>query len=63
MNLIMKVLVATEKAFAPVAVNQIKLVTEAAGYELALLENYKNHSDLINAVENVDALIVRSKKT
>src|ERR1035437_1549211 len=60
MNLIMKVLVATEKAFAPVAVNQIKLVTEAAGYELALLENYKNRSDLINAVADIDALIVRS---
>src|ERR1035437_335699 len=60
MNLIMKVLVDTEKAFAPVAVNQIKLVTEAAGYELTLLENYKNHSDLINAVADIDALIVRS---
>jgi D-3-phosphoglycerate dehydrogenase len=56
----MKVLVATEKAFAPVAVNQIKLVTEAAGYELILLENYKNQSDLINAVADVDALIIRS---
>ena len=56
----MKVLVATEKAFAPVAVNQIRLVTEAAGYELALLQNYTNSSDLINAVSDVDALIVRS---
>jgi len=56
----MKVLVATEKAFAPVAVNQIHLVTEAAGYELVLLENYKNSSDLIKSVADVDALIVRS---
>jgi D-3-phosphoglycerate dehydrogenase / 2-oxoglutarate reductase len=56
----MKVLVATEKAFAPVAVNQIRLVTEAAGYELALLQNYTDSSDLINAVSDVDALIVRS---
>jgi len=56
----MKVLVATEKAFAPVAVNQIRLVTEAAGYELALLQNYKDSSDLIKAVSDVDALIVRS---
>ena len=39
----MKVLVATEKAFAPVAVNQIRTVTEAAGYELALLEKYTNN--------------------
>jgi D-3-phosphoglycerate dehydrogenase len=36
------------------------LVTEAAGYELALLQNYTNSSDLINAVSAVDALIVRS---
>ena len=56
----MKVLVATEKAFAPVAVNQIRLVTEAAGYGLALLQNYKDSSDLIKAVSDVDALIVRS---
>ena len=56
----MKVLVATEKAFAPVAVNQIRLVTEAAGYELALLQNYTNRSDFIKAVSDVDALIVRS---
>ena len=56
----MKVLVATEKAFAPVAVNQIHLVMEAAGYELVLLENYKNSSDLIKSVADVDALIVRS---
>lgn len=56
----MKVLVATEKAFAPVAVNQIRTVTEAAGYELVLLENYKDASDLLAAVPDVDALIVRS---
>jgi D-3-phosphoglycerate dehydrogenase len=56
----MKVLVATEKAFAPVAVNQIRLVTEAAGYELALLQNYTYRSDFIKAVSDVDALIVRS---
>jgi D-3-phosphoglycerate dehydrogenase len=56
----MKVLVATEKAFAPVAVNQIRTVTEAAGYELALLEKYTDNSDLIRAVADADALIVRS---
>ncbi|MGD0756734.1 MAG: NAD(P)-dependent oxidoreductase [Bacteroidales bacterium] len=56
----MKVLVATEKAFAPVAVNQIRLVTEAAGYELVLLQNYTDSSDLIKAVSDVDALIIRS---
>jgi D-3-phosphoglycerate dehydrogenase len=56
----MKVLVATEKAFAPVAVNQIRTVTEAAGFELVMLENYKDVSELLSAVADVDALIVRS---
>ncbi|MFO7621167.1 MAG: NAD(P)-dependent oxidoreductase [Bacteroidales bacterium] len=56
----MKVLVATEKAFAPAAVNQIRDVIEGAGYELALLENYKDASELLTAVSDADALIVRS---
>jgi len=56
----MKVLVATEKAFAPIAVSQIRTVMEAAGYELALLENYKDVTDLLAAVADTEALIVRS---
>jgi D-3-phosphoglycerate dehydrogenase len=56
----MKLLVATEKAFTPAAVTQIRKVTETAGYELALLENYKNISELLAAVSDADALIVRS---
>ena len=56
----MKILVATEKAFAPVAITQIREVTEAAGYKLALLENYKNVSELLTAVADADAMIVRS---
>ena len=56
----MKILVATEKAFAPVAIRQIREVTEAAGYELALLENYKDVSELLAAVSDADAMIVRS---
>jgi D-3-phosphoglycerate dehydrogenase / 2-oxoglutarate reductase len=56
----MKILVATEKAFAPVAITQIREVTEAAGYKLALLENYKNISELLSAVSDADAMIVRS---
>lgn len=58
----MKILVATEKAFAPVAIRQIREVIEAAGYELSLLENYKNNSDLLQSVADADALIVRSDK-
>lgn len=56
----MKVLVATEKPFAPIAIKQIREVTEAAGYTLELLENYKNKSELLSAVSDADALIVRS---
>jgi D-3-phosphoglycerate dehydrogenase / 2-oxoglutarate reductase len=56
----MKILVATEKAFVPIAVKQIREVVEAAGHELALLENYKDVSELLSAVSDADAMIVRS---
>ena len=58
----MKILVATEKAFALVAIRQIREVIQAAGYELSVLENYKNKSELLQAVSDADALIVRSDK-
>lgn len=58
----MKILVATEKPFAPIAVRQIRESIEAAGYKLALLENYKNEGELLQAVADVDGLIVRSDK-
>jgi D-3-phosphoglycerate dehydrogenase len=57
-----KVLVATEKPFAPAAVVQIKEVLDKANYELVLLEKYTEKSELLKAVEDVDALIVRSDK-
>ncbi|HKL08265.1 MAG TPA: 3-phosphoglycerate dehydrogenase [Bacteroidales bacterium] len=57
-----KVLVATEKPFAPAAVTQIKEVLDNAGYELVLLEKYTDKAELLKAVEDVDALIVRSDK-
>ncbi len=56
----MKVLVATEKPFAAVAVDGIRKVVEDAGYELELLEKYQDKSELLNAVSNADALIIRS---
>lgn len=56
----MKVLVATEKAFTTAALRQIHIVINAAGFELSLLENYKNADDLKASVADVDALIVRS---
>ena len=55
-----KVLVATEKPFAKIAVDGIRSIVEKAGFELALLENYKEKSDLLKAVADADALIVRS---
>ncbi|TVR74794.1 MAG: 3-phosphoglycerate dehydrogenase [Marinilabiliales bacterium] len=55
-----KVLVATEKPFAKKAVEGISGVLREAGYEMVLLENYSDKSDLIGAVEDVDGLIVRS---
>jgi D-3-phosphoglycerate dehydrogenase len=56
----MKILVATEKAFAPAAIKLIREVTDAAGHQLALLENYKDVSELLAAVADADAMIVRS---
>ena len=56
----MKVLVATEKPFAKVAVDGIREVVEGAGYELALLEKYTDKAQLLEAVEDADALIIRS---
>lgn len=58
----MKVLVATEKPFAPVAVEGIRKEIEGAGNELVLLEKYADKQQLLDAVGNVDALIVRSDK-
>ena len=58
----MKILVATEKPFAPVAVDGIRKEAEAAGMELALLEKYTEKSQLLAAVATADALIIRSDK-
>ena len=56
----MKVLVATEKPFAAVAVDGIRQVIDEAGYELVLLEKYASKQELLNAVADVDAIIIRS---
>ena len=58
----MKILVATEKPFAKKAVDGIRKIVEDAGYELALLEKYTDKGQLLEAVADVDALIVRSDK-
>jgi len=56
----MKILLATEKAFTPVAVTQMREVIESAGYRLELLENYTSVAELLSAVADADGLIVRS---
>ena len=56
----MKILIATEKPFAPVAVDGIRKEVEAAGYGLALLEKYTAKQQLLDAVKDADALIIRS---
>lgn len=58
----MKVLVATEKPFAAAAVEGIRKEVESAGHELALLEKYTEKAQLLEAVKDVDALIIRSDK-
>ena len=58
----MKVLVATEKPFAAAAVEGIRKEIEAAGNELALLEKYTEKAQLLDAVKDADALIIRSDK-
>lgn len=55
-----KVLVATDKPFAKIAVDGIRQIVEKAGYELRLLEKYTSKAEFLNAVEDVDAVIIRS---
>jgi len=57
-----KILVATEKPFAKTAVEHISQHCQNAGYELVLLESYKEPQTLIDGVADADALIVRSDK-
>lgn len=56
----MKVLVATDKPFAKVAVDGIRKEIENAGFELVLLEKYGEKAKLLEAVKDVDAIIIRS---
>ncbi len=56
------VLVATEKPFAPESVKKISGICSDAGYTLKLLEKYTGKASLLQAVKEVDALIIRSDK-
>lgn len=57
-----KILVATEKPFSPVAVEKIRKVIQDNGHELILLEKYTDKAQLLDAVKDADAMIVRSDK-
>lgn len=57
-----KILIATSKPFAPVAIKKIRKIFEKSGYEVKLLEKYENKSDLVEAVSDADAAIIRSDK-
>ena len=58
----MKVLLATQKPFAAKAVSRIREILEAAGHELVLFEKYAEQSELVAAVADAEALIIRSDK-
>ena len=58
----MKILIATEKPFASIAIESIMKVVNESGHELLLLEKYVNKQQLLDAIAEVDALIVRSDK-
>ncbi|MBR4568251.1 MAG: 3-phosphoglycerate dehydrogenase [Bacteroidales bacterium] len=58
----MKVLLATQKPFAAAAVAGIREILEGAGHEVALLEKYAEQSDLVAAVSDAEAMIIRSDK-
>ncbi|MDD2412008.1 MAG: NAD(P)-dependent oxidoreductase [Bacteroidales bacterium] len=57
-----KVLIATDKPFAKVAVDGVRNIIEKAGHELVLLEKYTTHQELIDAAAKADAMIIRSDK-
>lgn len=56
----MKVLVATEKPFAAIAVEGIKKELDNAGIEMVLLEKYTDKKQLLDAVKDVEGIIIRS---
>ncbi|MCX4334051.1 MAG: 3-phosphoglycerate dehydrogenase [Bacteroidales bacterium] len=58
----MKILIATEKPFAAAAVNGIRETAAKGGLDVVLLEKYTDKAQLLEAVADADALIVRSDK-
>lgn len=58
----MKVLLATEKPFAPAAVQGIRSILDEAGHEMQLLESYTEKAELLAAITTAEALIFRSDR-
>jgi len=58
----MKVLLATQKPFAAAAVKGITDILEAAGHQVVKLEKYEAQADLVKAVADAEAMIIRSDK-
>jgi D-3-phosphoglycerate dehydrogenase len=56
----MKILIATDKPFAAEAVKGIKQVIDEAGFETVLLEKYTEKAELLAAVKDANAIIIRS---
>jgi D-3-phosphoglycerate dehydrogenase len=54
------VLIATDKPFAAIAIRKISKIIEKQGYQLKLLEKYTSKQELIEAIQDVDAVIIRS---
>ncbi len=58
----MKILVATQKPFAKAATDGIRKIAQENGHTVVLLEKYEGEGELVKAVADADALIVRSDK-
>ena len=56
------ILIATEKPFSADARNETKSILEAAGHRVKVLEKYKDASELVGAIREADAVIIRSDK-
>lgn len=57
-----KVLIATEKPFSAEAVAEVEGIFQEAGYKVEIVAKYPDHADLVAAVADVDAMIIRSDK-
>lgn len=57
-----KILIATQKPFAAIAVKQMKAIAEEKGYKVEVFEKYAEQADFVGAVADCDAIVIRSDK-